>query len=86
MARSNLTSGKRSFGKNGKSFLPDTSAQPIAITVEDELGTTQTTVVVNPKTLEYSGPNGEPLSEQVQISRPDSTGRFNIREHEPNIE
>lgn len=81
MARSNLTSGKRSFGKNGKSFLPDTSAQPIAITVAgDGIDTTDTTVVVNPKTLEYSGPNGEALSDRVSISRPDSGGRFNVRQ------
>ena len=76
MARSNLTSEKRSFGKNDKSFVKDSSGEPIAVSVKNDLGTDVTTVIVNPRTLEYTGPDGQDISERVAVVRRGPNGEY----------
>ncbi len=78
MARSNLTSEKRSFGKNDKSFVKDSSGEPIAVSVKNDLGTDVTTVIVNPRTLQYTGPNGEDISSRVVVDRVGPDGEYTV--------
>lgn len=56
MSRNNLTSESRSFKKNDRSFIKDSTGTPIQVTVDASV--TATTVIIDPRTLNFSGPGG----------------------------
>lgn len=70
MSRKNLTSKKRSFGDNPDSFAINSENEPIVLTIDNDnpLETTKV-VVVNPKSLDVTGPNGENLGGSVKVTR-----------------
>lgn len=70
MSRKTLTSAKRSFGKNPDTF-PLETGEDVVVTVDspsDPL-TPTTTIVINTKSLEASGINGEDLGGVVKVQR-----------------
>lgn len=68
MARRNLTSEKRSFGKNPKTFLDKVSDAPIDIKIKDGANP-EYTVTVDPRTAQVLNKDSLPGSVSTSSSR-----------------
>ena len=79
MARKNLTSNERGFGKNPKTFLDKVTEAPITITINDGINP-EYTVTVSPTTAKVTNEDSLPPSVSVSVER-DRTYRDSIIEN-----
>lgn len=67
MGRTNLTSNKRAFRRNPRSFLDKITKQPLSITIDD--GVTSYEVLVSPTTGTVLNSDDLPPSVSIKIIR-----------------